>query len=87
MAWETLPNGAHIDRCKPYQVRTGCGHIVTRMMREATAGVPYAPETILEAPNGRVCDGCAAKYPGIDSGVCNHPARLRVIKSERLDSN
>lgn len=47
-----------IDATKPYQVRTGCGHIVIRRMREATAGVPYTPETIIEAPNGRYCDGC-----------------------------
>lgn len=45
-------------RCQPYKVRTGCGHIVTRMMREATAGVPYTPDTVIDAPNGRPCDAC-----------------------------
>lgn len=50
-----------IERCMPFQVRTGCGHIVIRMMREATAGVPYTPETIIEAPNGRPCDPCETK--------------------------
>ncbi len=47
-----------IDACKPFQVRASCGHIVIRKMREATAGVPYTPETILEAPNGRACESC-----------------------------
>lgn len=49
------------ESTQPFKVRTGCGHIVIRRMREATAGVPYTPETILEAPNGRPCDECERK--------------------------
>lgn len=45
-----------VDACQPFKVRGSCGHIVIRKMREATAGVPYTPETILEAPNGRACE-------------------------------
>lgn len=54
-------NSAYVDRCKPFKVRTGCGHVVIRMMREATAGVPWTEETIIEAPNGRTCDECEQK--------------------------
>jgi hypothetical protein len=49
------------DMTQPYKVRTGCGHIVIRRMRPATAGVPYTPETVLEAPNGRPCAECEAR--------------------------
>jgi len=42
----------------PFKVRTGCGHIVIRRMREATAGVPFTSETIIEAPNGMPCEDC-----------------------------
>jgi hypothetical protein len=49
---------AVIDSCKPFKVRASCGHIVIRKMREATAGVPYTPETILEAHQGRACEQC-----------------------------
>lgn len=51
---------ANADATQPYQVRTGCGHIVTRQMRPSTAGVPYTPETVIEAPNGRPCPTCEA---------------------------
>lgn len=47
-----------VDACQPFKVRASCGHIVIRKMREATAGVPYTPETVLEAPNGRACEEC-----------------------------
>jgi hypothetical protein len=43
---------------QPYQYRAACGHIVTRMNREETCGVPYSPDVILEAPNGRMCEEC-----------------------------
>lgn len=49
-----------IEGCKPFKVRASCGHIVIRKMREATAGVPYTDETVLDAPNGRACDECEA---------------------------
>lgn len=49
-----------VESTKPFKVRASCGHIVIRRMREATAGVPYTEETILEAPNGRACDACEA---------------------------
>lgn len=50
-----------VDACQPFKVRASCGHIVIRKMREATAGVPYTPETILDAPNGRACEECERK--------------------------
>ena len=46
---------------KPYKVRASCGHIVIRPMREATAGVPYSPDVVLDALRGRACDECEAK--------------------------
>jgi hypothetical protein len=51
-------NGAVIEACQPFKVRASCGHIVIRKMREATAGVPYTEDVVLEAPNGRACDAC-----------------------------
>jgi len=51
------------DMTQPYKVRTGCGHIVVRRMRPATAGVPFTPETVLEAPNGRPCPECESGKP------------------------
>jgi hypothetical protein len=50
-----------IDSVKPFKVRASCGHIVIRPMREATAGLAYAPDVVLEAPNGRACPACEAK--------------------------
>ncbi len=49
---------ALIEGCQPFKVRASCGHIVIRKMREATAGVPYTPDTILDAPSGRACPAC-----------------------------
>jgi len=49
------------DRVQPFKVRASCGHVEVRSMRAATAGVPYSPDVILEAPNGRACDACEAK--------------------------
>jgi hypothetical protein len=46
------------ESTQPYKVRTSCGHIVIRRMREATAGVAYSESVVLEAPNGRPCDAC-----------------------------
>jgi hypothetical protein len=46
------------DSVQPFKVRASCGHIVIRKMREATAGVKYTPEVILDAPRGRACDEC-----------------------------
>jgi hypothetical protein len=51
-------NSAVVDSVKPFQVRASCGHVVTRKMREATAGVAYTPDVILDAPNGRACPTC-----------------------------
>jgi hypothetical protein len=63
-----------IEGTKPFQVRTGCGHIVIRRMREATAGVPFTPETVLEAPNGRPCDDCALATAKSKGCVYRNPA-------------
>ncbi len=48
------------DMTQPYKVRTSCGHIVTRRMRPATAGVPFTPDIVIEAPNGALCPDCHA---------------------------
>tara|TARA_R110000868_G_scaffold78074_1_gene223044 strand:+ start:255 stop:518 length:264 start_codon:yes stop_codon:yes gene_type:complete len=55
---ETFSYQDKADMTQPYQVRTGCGHIVTRRMRPSTARVPYTPETIIEAPGGAPCAAC-----------------------------
>ena len=34
----------YTERCKPYRVRMACGHVETRLMREATAGIPWTTE-------------------------------------------
>ncbi len=47
-----------VESCKPFKVRASCGHIVIRKMREATAGVAYSPDVVLEAPRGRACPEC-----------------------------
>ncbi len=47
-----------IEGVKPFKVRASCGHITVRKMREATAGVLFTEDTILEAPNGRACPDC-----------------------------
>lgn len=52
-----------IEGVKPFKVRASCGHIVIRKMREATAGVPYADDVILDAPNGRACEECENRRP------------------------
>jgi hypothetical protein len=56
-----------VDSTQPYQVRTGCSHIVIRRMRESTAGVPFSPDVIIEAPNGRPCDECERKATEVRS--------------------
>lgn len=52
------------DRCMPFRVRTSCGHVVIRKMREGTAGRPYDVHTIIEAPNGAPCMACEARSRG-----------------------
>jgi hypothetical protein len=58
---QALFSSAIAESTRPYKVRASCGHIVARPMREATAGVPYAPDVVIEAPKGRACDACEAK--------------------------
>lgn len=53
-----------VESTMPFKVRASCGHIVIRRMREATAGVAYTEETVLEAPNGRACDTCERLFIG-----------------------
>jgi hypothetical protein len=53
----------YLDRCKPYWVVMSCGHIETRMMREATAGIPWTPDATLTA-NAR-CADCDPSKLGI----------------------
>jgi hypothetical protein len=49
------------DRVQPFKVRASCGHVEVRPMRAATAGVPYSPDVILDAPKGRACEACEAR--------------------------
>jgi hypothetical protein len=46
---ESIAASNYVDRCKPYQVLMTCGHVETRMMREATAGIPWRPDVVLTA--------------------------------------
>lgn len=57
----------YVDTCKPFKVRTSCGHIVIRKMREATAGVPWSEGVVIEAPGGRPCDAC--RVPTLNARV------------------
>jgi hypothetical protein len=68
-----------VDGTKPYKVRTSCGHIVIRRMREATAGVPFTPDTIIEAPGGRPCEECET-FP-------KRPDHLVRVAVPRLNKN
>lgn len=54
-----------MERCKPYRVRTSCGHEVIRQMREETARIAWTPDVVIDAPNGRPCPMCeeAANAP------------------------
>lgn len=61
-----------VSQLHPYKVRTSCGHIVIRKMREATAGVAFGDDVVLEAPNGRPCDAC--RVPSLNSRV-----RVRIV--------
>ena len=69
-----------VESTMPFKVRASCGHIVIRRMREATAGVPYTPETILDAPNGSECDTCEAVLNKIidQYGCSRDVARIRA---------
>jgi len=64
-----------VEGTKPFKVRASCGHIVIRRMREATAGVPYTPEVVLDAPNGRECDTCETEHNGFS--LCPHGVQWR----------
>lgn len=67
----TVTSG-YISRCQPYKVKMACGHIETRMMREATAGIPWTPDATLETPRVS-CAECRAKY-----GECYLPTVERA---------
>jgi hypothetical protein len=47
------------ERCQPYRVRMTCGHVETRMMRPATAGIAWSPEAEIAAPYA-ACKACEA---------------------------
>jgi hypothetical protein len=73
------------DTVKPYRVRASCGHIAVRPMRAATAGVPYSPDVILNAPKGRACDACEAKHKQPDFGAhAPKPAPKKDVKAPEL---
>jgi len=66
-----------IEGVKPFKVRASCGHTVIRKMREATAGVPYTEDTILEAPNGRACNECEKPVKELGCCCCGNATRGR----------
>ena len=47
----------YAERTQIYKVRMVCGHIENRRMRPATAGVPWTPDTIIDAPTAK-CAAC-----------------------------
>lgn len=69
-----------IEGTKLFKVRTGCGHIVIRRMREATAGVPYTEEVILEAPNGMPCEACQKLASSQEFGVWRLAATQGAVR-------
>lgn len=45
-----------VERVQPFLVMHTCGHYEIRLMREATAGMPWTPDAIVKAGNQcRVC--------------------------------
>lgn len=49
----------YVDRVKPYRVLMTCGHVEQRMMREATAGMPWSETAAVKA--GAPCAECRAR--------------------------
>lgn len=64
------------DATQPYQVRTCCGHVVTRRMRPSTAGVAYSPDVVLEAPGGAPCLVCFTAWKAAESAWITEIRRL-----------
>jgi hypothetical protein len=50
---------------RPYRVRMTCGHGEWRLMREATAGIPWTPDAVVNAPSMP----CARCWKARQSGV------------------
>jgi hypothetical protein len=77
-------NFSFIGMLRPYKVRTGCGHVVTRQMRPATAGIEWSEEVVIEAPGGVPCDACqpppppAAPSPSKWESVAETAKKIRV---------
>src|SRR4051812_29610638 len=83
---KTMTNGStdavvavYVQRSAGYKVRTSCGHIVERNMREATAGIPWSSDVIIDAPNGRPCDACETVM--CRKLVANRAAELAVLEA------
>lgn len=56
----STPTSYFVARCQSYRVEMRCGHIETRMMREATAGIPWTPTATIKTDR-RDCADCEAK--------------------------
>jgi hypothetical protein len=67
-----------VNRCMPFRVRHTCDHIERRMMRAATAGIPWS-ETA-EVTAGNKCQHCSTDDRHHDSNgtPCTVP-RCSVI--------
>lgn len=57
------PMSRALDVTKPYKVRASCGHLTIRRMREATAGILWSEDVVIDAPNGAPCPDCATVSP------------------------
>lgn len=53
---------ANRNELKPFRVKLGCGCIVIRNMREATARVCWTPELVIDNHSDVICDGCRPAY-------------------------
>ena len=65
-----LDVNAYEEKCHPYRVRMTCGHLETRMMREATAGMPWTSDAVVDAPTAKcaACRNTTPRPPGHPEG-------------------
>lgn len=46
------------ERCMPYLVKMSCGHVESRLMRPATAGIPWSEGATVDNTRGATCKAC-----------------------------
>src|SRR5271157_4805979 len=82
-----LSMSGYVERCQPYKVLMTCGHIETRMMREATAGVPWEGHEPIKA--GAPCAACreyAQKLDAKRQGLTAAADRAESEAAQRFDA-